>query len=62
MCGIVYTAVVLFPLLLLEGGGGGMFYVVLYVKFNTHTDLIISFVNYLLECCKTFEGKPIDLL
>ena len=64
MCGIVYTAVVLFPLLLLEGGGGGMFYVDLYFKFNTHThtDLIILFINYLLECCKTFDGKPINLL
>ena len=64
MCGIVYTAVVLFPLLLLEGGGGGMFYVDLYFKFNTHThtDLIILFINYLLECCKLFDGKPIDLL
>ena len=44
MCGIVYTAVVLFPLLLLEGGGGGMFYIDLYFKFNTHKDLIILFL------------------
>ena len=37
-----------------------MFYVDLYFKFNTHThtDLIILFINYLLECCKTFDGKP----
>ena len=63
MCGIVYTAVVLFPLLLLEGGGGGMFCVDLYFKLNTHTHtgLIILLINYLLECCKTFDGKPINL-
>ena len=35
----VYTAVVLFPLLLLEGGGEGMFYVDLYFKFKPHTQI-----------------------
>ena len=44
MCGIVYTAVVLFPLLLLEGGGGGMFSVDLYFKLNTHTHRFNYFI------------------
>ena len=35
----VYTAVVLFPLLLLEGGGEGMFYVDLYFKLKPHTQI-----------------------
>ena len=61
-CAVLCTQLVLFPLLLLEGGGRGMFNVDLYLKFNTHTDLIILFINYLLECCKLFDGKPIDLL
>ena len=39
MWGIVYTAVVLFPLLLL---GGGMFYIDLYL--NEKTDFIILFI------------------
>ena len=54
---IVYTAVVLFPLLLWGGGRGGMFYVDQYFKFK---DKFYYF--YLLECCKTFDVKPIDLL
>ena len=45
MCGIVYTAVLLFPLLLLGGGGGGMFYIDLYFKFE---DRYAYFIYYFI--------------
>ena len=46
-----------FPFTFVGGGGrGGMFYVDQYFKFK---DKFYYF--YLLECCKTFDVKPIDL-
>ena len=51
-----------FPFTSVGGRGrGDVFCRFVFQVKHTHTDLIILFINYLLECCKTFDGKPINL-